>query len=432
MSARWLLALLLSGPAFAVAATVDVTVIRGATVHTLGAAGTLEDATIIVRSGRIERVGRELAVPAGATVIDVAGKVVTPGLFDAYGRMGAEEIGAAESTVDTGAKNLPYSAAFNVADAIDPRATRIEVNRIEGVTRALVAPEAEPGASGIAPVIAGQAAIIHLGDGFEPVVRSPAGFVFTYGEAGAASSGGARGAALLRLRELLDDARDYARHKADYDQGNRRSYAATRLDLEAIQPLLGGKVPLLAQVHRASDILAILRVAREYGLKAVVVGGAEAWRVAGDLARSRTPVIIDAYDNLPDRFETLGATLANAARLDAAGVAVAFATTDYQNPRNMRQLAGNAVAHGMRYEAALAAITAVPARIYGLAASCGTLEPGKAADLVVWDGDPLETSTAAERVFVAGKSLPMKSRQTLLRDRYRQLGGPLPPAYTKP
>lgn len=430
MKANRLLVLLLL--AAATPALAGVTVIRGATVHTLGPAGTLGTATVVLRDGRIEQVGRDLAIPAGATVIEAAGKVVTPGLFDAYGRLGIEEVDLVDETVDAGAKGLPYSAAFSVAEAIDPRSIRIGVNRSEGITSAVVAPEALPDETGIAPVIAGQAALLRLGGAAEPEVSTPAGFVFSYGETGAANSGGARGAALLRLRELLDDARDYARNRAAFESGARRDYVATRLDLEALQPLLAGRVPLLIEAQRASDILAALRVAGDHGLRAVIIGGAEAWRVAPRLARDGVPVILDAFANLPAAFESLDATLENAARLHAAGVSVAFATSAHYNPRNVRQLAGNAVAHGLPYEAALAAITTEPARIFGAAATTGTLEGGRCADLVIWSGDPLETSSFAEQVFIGGELAPAQNRQTLLRERYRRLGGPWPPGYVQP
>lgn len=412
------------------AAQADVLVLRGATVHTLGAAGTLENATVVVRDGRIEQVGKQVAVPAGATIIEAQGKVITPGFIDAYGKLGVDEVDGEDTTVDGSAKGLPYSAAFALAEAIDTRSARVEANRAEGITGALVAPSSSAAGEGLAPVISGQAAFIRLGA--DTVTRGSAGFVYTYGESGAARSGGARGAALLRLRELLEDARDYGKHRAEYDRGARRAYAGTRLDLEALQPLLAGQVPLLVEVNRASDILAVLTLAQGFGLRVVVVGGAEAWRVAPALAAAKTPVILDALANLPDRFESLGATLENATRLTAAGVEVAFATEDDNNPRNARQLAGNAVAHGMPYQAALAALSRVPARLAGLGDTLGTLEPGRLADLVVWDGDPLETTTMAERVYIGGEAMPTVTRQTLLRDRYRDLGGPLPPAYRKP
>src|SRR6185295_6000619 len=137
-------------------------------------------------------------------------------------------------------------------------------------------------------------------------------------------------------------------------------------------------------------------------------------------------------DNLPSSFETLGATLENAARLAKAGVTFAFMTADAHNGRNLKQAAGNAVAYGLPWDAALAAMTSVPARIWGIADRYGTLEPGKDADVVIWDGDPLELTTFAEAVFIRGVEIPMKSRQTELRDRYKDLGGPLPKAYEKP
>jgi len=160
-----------------------------------------------------------------------------------------------------------------------------------------------------------------------------------------------------------------------------------------------------------------------------VRGGAEAWIVAEELAAARVPVVLDPLANLPQRFETLAATLENAARLHRAGVLVAFASSDSHNARNLKQAAGNAVAHGMPHEAALAALTINPALIYGIEDSFGTLEPGKDADVVIWSGDPFELATFAEQVFIRGRPVPMVSRATLLRDRYLDLDAELPPAY---
>ena len=413
-------------------ATAETIALRGATVYTMGPAGTLQNATVLLKDGVIAAVGKEVSLPAGTRVVDVTGQVITPGLIDAYGRLGVTEVDGEAATVDESAKGLPYSAAFSVAEAIEPRSLRIQVNRAEGITAGLVAPEAAINSSGLGTIIAGQASFLRLKPGMAIDVRTPVGFVFTYGEAGADLSGGARSAVLLRLRALLDDARDYAAHREAFNNGARREYTGTRQDLEALQPLLAGKAPLLAEVHRASDILVLLKLAREQQLKLVIIGGAEAWEVAPQLAAAKVPVVLDVFENLPSSFEMLGATFENAARLNAAGVEIAFAYAEHYNPRNARQLAGNAVAHGLPFDAALAAITRNPARIYGVGNTLGTLEAGKTADLVVWDGDPLETSTLTTQVYVGGEAVPTTSRQTLLRDRYRTPRGTLPPAYVHP
>jgi len=256
------------------------------------------------------------------------------------------------------------------------------------------------------------------------------GMFVELGEAGAAVSGGSRSVAMLELREALTDARDYARRR---NPGwLERSRALSRLDLEALGPLLDREIPLVAGVHRASDIRALLRLASEFGLDVVVLGGAEAWMLADELSAAHVAVILDPLQNLPTRFEQLGARLENAALLDAAGVTSAFSAPDAHNDRNSRQLAGNAVAYGLPRDSALAALTLGPMRIFGLDADRGTLAPGSIADVVVWDGDPLEVTSFADAVFIAGEKIPMDSRQTKLRDRYLDLKRPLPPAYTKP
>jgi imidazolonepropionase-like amidohydrolase len=400
-----------------------------ATAHTI-TKGVIEDATIVIRDGRIAAIGKGLAPPAGATVVDAKGRPVTPGLFDALGALGVLEVELEDSTVDRGNGDPRYSAAFMVADGFNPRSPKIAITRIEGVTRALVAPVAA-GGDGVSSVIAGQAATIHLGLGDQLLLDTRAALIVYYGEGGKALAGGARGAVLLQLREALDDARDFARNRASYDAGARRSYARGRLDLEALQPVLRRELPVVFHVERASDILKVLEFAKAQGLRAVIAGGAEAWMVAAELARADVPVILDTVHNLPAAFEALGATLTNAGRLQEAGVAVAFATEDVGNPRNVKQLAGNAVANGMDYEAALAGLTRVPARIFGMT-GYGSLEVGQDADVVVWSGDPLEVTTYADVVFVRGEPVPMGSRQTELRDRYRDLGkAPWPPAYRR-
>ena len=416
--------LLVLGSIPACAETIAIT---GATIHTVGPQGTIENGTLIIQDGKIRAVGVALPVPAGTgRIIDARGKVVTPGLFDSLSRIGLVEVNAVEGSDDATVEDDRITAAFKVVDAYNPRSTLIPVNRIEGLTRAVVFPN--PGKS----LIAGQAAVVHLGGPDDYLVRSPAAMFAVLGENGAQLSGGARGGALLRLREALQDALDYAANRKAFEQGNRREYALSRLDLEALVPVVKGELPLVVAVNRASDIESTLRLAKELNLKLILAGVNEGWVVARQIADAKVPVLVNPLDNLPGSFETLGATLENAARLAKAGVTIAFMTGDAHNGRNLKQAAGNAVAYGLPWNAALAAMTAVPARIWGLADRYGTLEPGKDADVVIWDGDPLELTTFADAVFIRGREIPMTSRQTELRDRYKDLKKPLPPAYQKP
>jgi imidazolonepropionase-like amidohydrolase len=169
------------------------------------------------------------------------------------------------------------------------------------------------------------------------------------------------------------------------------------------------------------DIRRVLAFAQQQGARPVVIGGAQAWRVAGQLAQARVPVIVDPLVDLPDTFDQLGATLENAARLHGAGVRIAFTNLGdgTHNARKVRQAAGIAVAHGLPWDAALAALTANPAEIFGIGAEYGRIAPGYVADLVLWSGDPLEVTSVAEQVWIDGRAQPMRSRQSELRDRYR-------------
>jgi imidazolonepropionase-like amidohydrolase len=399
-------------PGAASLAPPETVAILGATVHTMGPAGTLRGATVILAGGRIQAVGAGIPIPAGARRIDAAGKIVTPGLLDSLTSLGLVEVNAVEDTEDATNEDPQVSAAFDVALGINSRSMLIPINRVEGITRAISAPGT--GKS----LFLGQGAVIQLDGGPHTVVRRSVAQFVALGEAGARLAGGTRGAAAIRLREALRDALDYDANRAAYDRAERRPYSLSRLDLEALLPVARGEQPLVAVVNRASDIEQILELARQLKLRLILAGAAEGWEVAGEIAAAHVPVLINPLTDLPQSFEELGATLENAARLVRAGVTVAFLTGDSHNSRNLRQGAGNAVAHGLPWESALAAMTVNPARIWGLDAY-GTLEPGKDADLVIWSGDPLEVTTAAERVFIRGQEMPQDSRQIRLRDRYQ-------------
>jgi imidazolonepropionase-like amidohydrolase len=400
------------------AAGQGVIAIEGGIVHTMTGAA-IEGATVIIRDGRIVAVGPNVDVPAGATRIDARGRHVTPGFIESGTQIGLVEVGAVAGSVDAELSQTPairdqIRAGFNIADALNPQSMVIPVTRIAGITTAV----SRPGGG----LISGQGVVIDL-DGAtveSMLIRSPVGMWARLGEAAAGVTGGTRAASTMRLREVFEDARIYAERRADFDRGAAREYAASRLDLEALQPVLRREIPLIIEAHRASDIIGAIRIARDYDLRLVLAGATEGWMVAGDIARADVPVIVRVLDNLPGNFERLGARYDNAALLQEAGVRVIITSGDTHNARNLRQEAGNAVAHGLPHDEALRSLTLYPALLWGLE-DYGSLEAGKVANVVVWAGDPLEILTPVEHVFIRGREIALVSRQTQLRDRYLDL-----------
>jgi imidazolonepropionase-like amidohydrolase len=279
-------------------------------------------------------------------------------------------------------------------------------------------------------VLSGLAAIVNLGD-TDALDKRGAAMVVTLGEGGSHFAGGSRTAAWLVLRNSLDEAVDYRDHKGDFERGMRREYQHSIADLNALQSVISGDTPLLVNIHRASDIETLIALTDEYGLDAIIVGGAEAWMVADALANADISVILQVTSNLPGNFDQLNARRGTAGILAKAGVL--FALSDSQsesnNARNITQSAGNAVADGLSWDIALHAITLAPAQIYGVADNVGSIEAGKAADIVIWPADPFELTTYADQVLINGVVIPMESRQTMLRDRYLQMDSDKPPAY---
>lgn len=412
---------------FAKAAAADTVAIVNARIHTMGRAGDVQG-TVLIHNGWISQVGPRVGVPANATVIDAKGGDVTPGFFIAGTNLGAIEVDLVKETNDTATTNSSLSAAFNIAYGIDSSSVAIPVARLGGVTRALVTP-GYGNADDRELLFAGQAAVVTLAEGATPVTRSRAAMVLELGESGAARSGGARGSAITALRADLDDVRWYARRRGAYNEGGTRELRFTKADLDALVPVVQGRMKLIVGVHRAADIREVLKLAHDYRLKIVLAGAEEGWMVADEIARARVPVMLNPTTNLPSSFEARGSTMENAARLHAAGVTIAIANGDGASRlREARYNAGNAVAHGLPHSAAIAALTINPARIFG-ETKVGSIERGKQGDIVVWSGDPLEPSSQPIAVIIKGAVQAMDSRAEELAKRYRNLGTPLPPAY---
>jgi imidazolonepropionase-like amidohydrolase len=367
--------------------------------------------SVLVDGGVVKAIGKKVKAPANTQVIPGEGRMVTPGLVDIHSRLGMSEIDQVESTVE-GSFDASVHASYRAADGYNPDSMAIPVARSAGITAELAVPSGG--------LVAGQSSFFALdGRATAPLVDAAA-LHAALGERALKHSDGSRGRALEKLRELFDDARHYARNKGSFDRNQTRKYSASRLDLEALADVVQGRMRLWLRLDRRSDILAALRMARAERIRIAVVGGTEAWRVAKELAAARVPVIMDPTSNLPGSFDQIHVRDDAARLLHDAGVELAFSPLGSAwEARHLRQIAGIAVANGLPWEAAIAAITSAPARLAG--ARTGELKVGARADLVVWSGDPLEVQTRAETVIVGGAVQPLRSHQSELLQRYRHL-----------
>ena len=395
----------------------------------------VDGGTVVIAGGRVVAAGRGVPVPAGARVIDAAGKWVSPGLVAGFTRLGIVEVDGVRETDDAEASGSDFSAALDVSVAVNPRETPIAINRAEGITRAVVAPGTGK------TIFGGQGAVIDLGADGDAVMR-PRAFQFVeMGEAAAATAGGSRPAAFAMFRNALLEARSFVGRAQT--GGRITDGMLTKLDAAALAPMVDGRVPMLVHVERASDIVQVLALAREFpALKLVLVGASEAWMVAPQIAAARVPVLASALADLPASFEALAATQSNIGRLAAAGVTVGIGMINDDETRQARlikQYAGNLVAltrvpgaTGLDWGRAFATISSGPAAAIGLDGEIGSLRAGRRGDVVMWDGDPLELSSAPLLVMIDGLEQPLANRQTRLRDRYAvPQEGALPKAYER-
>jgi hypothetical protein len=393
------------------AGTGSTLLVRNATVYTMSstAAAPLAATDVLVQEGRVAAIGKGLQAPAGARVIEADGRALTPGIFGGLGHIGLEEIGLEQTTGDFAQRLGQMRPEFDVTLAFNPESMSIGVNRSNGITFSVLAAASARGGS----LVAGLGAPVGL-DG-SPPAPPRAMFIDLGGDANDLS-GGSRAAQFMLLRQAFVEAR--APNLVMVHDERLLSPSGRQMLLE----FLKGSGLFVFDVDRAIDIRNTLAFVREEKLNAAIRGGAEAWRVAAELAAANIPVILDPLDNLPDSFDKVGATLENAARLRAAGVrvAVSLRDTDIDDAGKTRQAAGNAVAHGMPRLDGLAAVTRVPAEIFGVADRFGSIERGKPADLVLWSGDPLEVSSLPDLVVAGGRVQSLESRHTALRDRHYQ------------
>jgi hypothetical protein len=399
-----------------VSASAETLLIRNARVHTVDVAGTLDNASVLASDGVIRQVGRDISAPADARVIDAAGRPLTPGLFAGLNQIGLDEVSLETSTVDSAyapgatvpSPGVEMRPEFDVGLAFNPDSLLVPVARVEGFTFTLISPQAMPGGS----LIAGQGGIVTLDGVYRDVPASSRSLFVSLGSGASPLTGNSRAAQFMLLDQALREASNGSLHDSD----QRLLTAAGRESLADY--VRGGRV--VFAVDRAVDIRRALDFAKRVGMKPVIAGAVEGWKVAAALKAADAAVVIDPLQNLPGNFDQIGARLDNAARLHAAGVTLVFTQggDSSLNARKNRQSAGNAVANGLPWHAALAALTANPARVFGVA-DRGRIAAGLRADLVLWSGDPLEVSSYAEQVFIEGREQSQRSRQTELREKYR-------------
>lgn len=384
--------------------------IINATLHTSSDQGVLESASIVMNDGKITAINPS-DVKADK-IIDAKGQIVTPGFIATVNQLGLVEVGAVAGSRDAGEEKAGID--FDASLAFNPRSSLIPYARKGGVTRDLITPY------GGDSIFAGLASVVDLSGSFESVNKKQAALVVHLGE----RSKGSRAFTLQTLINKLDEYQTKASKEAKKDD------AKPSAEDKIMAKVLKGDMPLLISVSRASDIVEPIKVKQQFGVNIVLNGAQDAVVVKDRIAKAGIPVIISAMDNLPGSFDSLHASLNNAGILEKAGVKVLL-TVGGDASHNVYQLrydAGNAVSYGMSQQGALKAMTSNVADVFGI--NAGSLEVGKAADVVMWSNDPFELSSHVNKMFINGVEVSTESRQDKLRERYTTESN-MPRAYTK-
>jgi len=388
--------------------------ITNATVHTGFDEAVIKSADILIRNGTIVTIDDSITVNGQTPILDAAGRHVTGALFAGATVSGISEVEAVREAVDSEYNALftdIMHPEFDVRTAFNPHSSVIPITRIEGFSYSLLS------ATRGDRSITGQGGLVRFDGGYDSFEGKTVVFVEVSGHA-ARTVGGSRAVHWMLLQQAFSER-----------QRNAELDLLTPIGQKTLQDVSRNGI-FVFSANRASDIMQVLAFAAQHAIDVVIHGGREAWLVADALAQTDTPVMLNALDNLPSDFDSLGARLDNAALLHQAGVSIMFSSGETHNARKVRQLAGSAVANGLPLEAAIAALTTTPAQIFS--GRPRGIKKGSLGDLVIWSGDPVEVTTLAEQVVMGGRLDPMVSRQTKLRDRYGTTTPTLPRAYVKP
>jgi len=374
-------------------------------------AGIVENAGILIENGRISQITADQTFSAD-TVITTSGIWITPGVFAAVSNLGLVEVGAVKSSNNTRADKIDASVSIRAADSFNPNSSLVPISRGGGVIAAAVI----PGSS--SDLFGGIGSIVSTDGSYDSILEDEA-FIFLNYSGSSEKTGETKGAAMAFLRSAVSDARNFSTRFKGPDDGD----SLRRADARALRPAVQGRIPLIVAADRAVDLVNLAKIKGENpAMRMHIIGAAEGWMVADQLAAANIGVMVDPMENLPSDFDTLGSRVDNVQKLKDAGVQTAIMarskTGAYaHNLKILTQHAGNAVANGLAWEDAFKSITSIPAEMYGFG-ELGELAVGQTANLVVWDGDPLEAMSAPIAVIIDGKMQSMQSRQTELRDRY--------------
>jgi imidazolonepropionase-like amidohydrolase len=390
----------------------------GGTVHTVSGEVIEQAAVVGGEDGLIVAVGEmsSVTIPAGAERVDFAGKIMTPGLFDAHSSLGLVEIDAVKALHDTSSGSDVVNAAYDAGDSFHEHSAVLAIQRTGGVTDVIITPSGG--------VVQGQGAHVQLAGAKlaqGQVVRGGVAQYIALGSWPASKVGESRGALYGALHDLFEDVDFYIKNERLFNENRSRRLSASPRALRALHEGKQAGQPFVFSASLASDITWALAFAKEQGLKPVILGAEEAWMVLDELKAAQAAVILNPMTNMPDSLESTGARQDNVALCEAAGLTVMLATFSSHNSRRIRQMAGNAVRAGMTPEGALRAVTLTVAEQFGAAKTHGSIEPGKVANIVIWSGDPFEFSSKVEAMYIKGEGVSLENRQRKLFERYRML-----------
>lgn len=411
LSRSFSLSLVAAGLLASGAANAQSLAIINATLHTATEQGVLENASIVMDNGKITAINPQQV--QADKVIDANGQIVTPGFIASINQLGLVEVSAVAGSRDAGEEKAGID--FDVSLAYNAHSSLIPYARKGGVTRDVITPH------GGDSIFSGLASVVDLSGDLQGDIQKQAALVVYLGE----RSKGSRAFTLQTLINKLEEHQTKAAKKPKKDDDSSPS-----TEDKVMVKVLSGEMPLVVGVSRAADIIELLKVKERFGINLVLNGAQDAVVVKEQIAKAQVPVIMSAMDSLPSSFDSLHASLDNAAALEKAGVKVIL-TVGGDASHNIYQLrfdAGNAVSYGMSQQGALEAVTSNVASVFNI--NAGSIEVGKAADVVMWSNDPFELSSHVSKMIINGEEVSTQSRQDKLRERYTT-DSTMPRAYTK-